>query len=237
MRTLGLDPSLRSYGWCVYDSEALEPRARLVASGHEGTLSDVVPVARFMHFRAVVADLLRRYSVDGVGIESPAYGGGPFSETHFGLMMFSLEAVFEARKDTVLFDPSTLKSMAAGKGSASKADMQRAVQLDTMNPGQVQSDEADAYCVARHAARFLMLRSGALTPDDLSPREKRVFLERKRRRKLMGKGVVVRRTAHVFRENSRFFTFSSVPPGDVKLPAKSMIDQGLLSWLEPDCNI
>ena len=206
----------------------------MAASGHEGTLSDLVPVARFMHFRALVSDLLRRFSVDGVGIESPAYGGGPFSETHFGLMMFSLEAVFEARKDTVLFDPATLKIMAAGKGDASKTDMQKAVQMDTMNPGQIQSDEADAYCVAKHAARFLMLRSGALSPDDLSPKERRVFLERQRKRKLMGKSVMVKKTAHVFRENSRFFTFSSVPPGDVKLPERSMIDQGLLSWLEAD---
>ena len=232
MRSLGLDPSLRSYGWCVYDSGATRPRDRRVASGHEGTLSDVVPVARFMHFRSMVEDLLRRYSVDVVGLESPAYGGGPFSETHFGLMMFSLEAVFEVRKDCVLFDPVTLKSMATGKGDASKADMQKAVQLDTMNPDPVQSDEADAYCVARHAARFMMLRRGEMQPDDLCKKEKTVFLERKRKKKVAGRGVVVKRTAHVFRENSRFFTFSSVPAGDVKLPDKAMISPQLATWLD-----
>jgi len=233
MRSLGLDPSLRSYGWCVYDSSAGRPRDRLVDSGHEGTLSDVVPVARFMHFRSMVEDLLRKYAVDVVGIESPAYGGGPFSETHFGLMMYSLEAVFDIRKDCVLFDPKTLKSMAAGKGDASKADMQRAVQLDTMNPDPIQSDEADAYCVARQAARFMLLRSGAISPDDLSPREKKVFLERRRKKKTaLGKAVTIKRTAHIFRENSRFFTFSSVPSGDVKLPDKSMINPSLLEWLE-----
>lgn len=219
----------------MYDSSAERPRDRLVASGHEGTLSDVVPVARFMHFRSMVEELLRRYAVDVVGLESPAYGGGPFSETHFGLMMYSLEAVFEVRKDCVLFDPVTLKSMAAGSGNASKAEMQRAVQLDTMNPDPIQSDEADAYCVARQAARFMMLRAGELGPDDLSPKERRVFLERKRRRKkVLGKAVTVKRTAHIFRENSRFFTFSSVPAGDVKLPDKSMINPGLLNWLEEE---
>jgi len=234
VRVLGLDPSLRSYGWGVYDSDAGRSRERLVESGHEGTLSDLVPVARFMHFRSLVADLLRRFSVDAVGIESPAYGGGPFSETHFGLMLYSLEAVFEARKDAVLFDPVTVKLMAAGKGDASKSDMQKAVQMDTMSPDPVQSDEADAYCVARHAARFMLLKSGALAPESLSPGEKRVFLERRRKKKsrIPGGEAVVKRTAHVFRENSRFFTFSSVPPGNVKLPEKSMIDPSLLSWLE-----
>ena len=145
MRVLGLDPSLRSYGWCVYDSDAIKPRNRLIASGHYGTLSDVVPVARFMHFRTMVKNLLRTYFVNVVGIESPAYGKGPFSEVHFGLMMYSLEAIFEVRKDCILFDPVTLKLMSTGRGNASKTDMQKSVQLDTMNPELIQSDEADAY--------------------------------------------------------------------------------------------
>lgn len=130
MLTLGLDPSLRGYGWCVYDSCA-EPRLRLVASGHEGTVPIVIPVARFMHFRSMVSDLVIRYGVEAVGIESPAYSGGPFSENHFGLMMFSLEAVFQHRKDCVLFDPTTLKHL-AGKSTLKKSDIQRYVQLDTM---------------------------------------------------------------------------------------------------------
>lgn len=189
-----------------------------------------------MHFRALVTSLLCRFSVEGVGIESPAYGGGPFSEAHFGLMMFSLEAVFEARKDTVLFDPTTLKLMAAGKGDAGKGDMQKAVQKDTMSPEQIQNDEADAYCVAKHAARFFMFKNNSLHVDELSPQEKRVFLERKKKTKRKsadsGMPAVVKRTAYVFRENSRFFSFSSIPSGDVKLPEKSQIDPNLLSWLE-----
>lgn len=189
-----------------------------------------------MHFRALVKSLLCRFEVEGVGIESPAYGGGPFSEAHFGLMMFSLEAIFEARKDTVLFDPSTLKYMATEKGDAGKRDMQKAVQKDLMSTEQIQSDEADAYCVAKHASRFFMFKSGSLPVDELSSQEKRVFLERTKKRKKKsddsGMPAIVKRTAYVFRENSRFFSFSSVPSGDVKLPEKSMIDPSLLSWLE-----
>lgn len=193
-------------------------------------MSSTVPVARFMHFRALVDDLLQRFKVDGVGLESPAYGGGPFSETHFGLMMFSLEAVFKHRKDCVLFDPVTLKYLVK-KGGADKFDMQRFVQLDTMSPEVINSDEADAYCCAKFCARLLEMQAGVIEPEDLTKHEKRVFLERKRKVKRGGKKIT-QRTAHAFRENSRFFQFSRVPEGNVDLPAKSSINSTLLAWLD-----
>jgi Holliday junction resolvasome RuvABC endonuclease subunit len=231
MLTLGLDPSLRSYGWCVYDSEALNPRSRLVASGHEGTLPMTVPVARFMHFRSLVASLLRRFEVDVVGIESPAFSGGPFSENHFGLMMFSLEAAFERRKDCVLFDPTTLKYL-VGKSTYGKMDMQRFVQLDTMSSQIIDNNEADAYCIARFASRFMQIRSGRLKPKDLTKNELSVFLTRSKKKKRNDGFLSFKKTAHVFRENSRFFEFSRVPVGSVTLPTKSDINPMLIQWLE-----
>lgn len=233
MLSLGLDPSLRAYGWAVYDSDpAINPKSRRVASGHEGTLSLQVPVARFMHFRALVRDLLDRFKeIQVVGVESPAYGGGPFSENHFGLMMFSLEAVFEKRIDCVLFDPTTLKYL-VGKATAGKMDMQRFVQLDTMDSKTINNDEADAYCVARFAARFTEIREGKLAVQYLSENEQKVFISRSKKVKTASGGKIVKRTAHVFRENSRFFSFSKIPAGDVALPSKSSIDSELLTWLD-----
>lgn len=234
MRGLGLDPSLTGYGWGVYEN-SLQPSARRIASGHEGTLSDNVPVARFMHFRALVRSLIERFKPDVVGIESPAYGGGPFSEAHFGLMMFSLEAVFENRIDCVLFDPATLKLMTTGKGDAGKLDMQRFVQVDTMDPVPLNNNQSDAYCVARGAVRFMGIRSGTLSIDELSEKEKHVFINRTKKKKTSA-GVKVRRTAHVFRENNRFFSFSKVPNGSVSLPDKTLIRPELVEWLKEEEN-
>lgn len=231
MLTLGLDPSLRAYGWCVYNSRAV-PRLRRVASGHEGTLSLTVPVARFMHFRSLVSDLLRRFEVEAIGIESPAYGGGPFSEQHFGLMMFSLESVFERRKDCVLFDPATLKMATTGKGTADKSDMQRFVKLDTLSTTTIDNNEADAYCIAREAARFIECMRGELLPEDLSKDEIQVFLARQRKRKKNDGSIQIRQIAHAFRENSRWFQFSKIPPGKVDLPDKSAINPKLLEMLD-----
>ena len=231
MRSLGLDPSLTGFGWAIHDSGA-QPNRRRVASGHEETLPEHVPVARFMHFRSLVQDVLRRFEVDVVGIESPAYGGGPFSETHFGLMMFSLEAIFEARKDCVMFDPTTVKLLTTGKSNAGKFEMQKAVQIDTMDPSSIDGNEADAYCVARFSARFMELVRGSIQADELSKQERHVFLDRKKRRKDASGGTSTVRSAHLFRENRRFFAFSKVPEGNVCLPNKSRIRPELLQWLE-----
>lgn len=231
MRALGLDPSLKNYGFAIFDSDAPIPSLRRVVSGRVATVSSTVPVVRFMHFRALVADLLRKYRVDVVGIESPAYSAGPFSERHFGLMMFSLESIFERRKDAVLFDPTTVKLM-TGKGNASKADIIQFVKLDTMSTDPISNDEADAYCIAKFAARFTQLRRGQISPDDLSDGEKRVFLTRTIQKKKTDGSVSIKRTAHAFRSNSRFFEFSLVPKGSVNLPDKAEMDPKLIKWLE-----
>jgi|WetSurMetagenome_2_1015567.scaffolds.fasta_scaffold109788_2 Holliday junction resolvasome RuvABC endonuclease subunit len=227
MRSLGLDPSLTGYGWCIYDSDATLGSHRLVISGHEGTLKGTIPVTRFIHFRSMVADLLTRFRVDVVGIETPVFNSGPFMTDHFGLMMFSLEAIFNARKDCVLFDPTTLKLLSTGKSDASKQDMQKAVQLDRMTTDLVQSDESDAYMIARFASRFMMLKNCTISPDELDENEQQIFLRRSKK-----KNGGIKHTAQIFRENSRFYEFSRVPKGSINLPKKSDINQGLLEWLE-----
>jgi len=236
MITLGLDPSLRSYGWAVHDSSATG-RSRRIESGHEGTLSDVVPVARFLHFQALVENLLRRFPmIEAVGIESPAYDAGPFQSIHFGLMMFSQVPVFEYRKDLVLFDPATLKYLAKEdplkkKGIMGKADMQRKVQLDTVDTKIIDNNEADAYMMAVFTARFLEMQSGSIHPSSLTPSEKAVFLKRSRKVKT-STGIKVKKVAHISREGSRYFKFSNIPQGSVKLPQKTAINPKLMKFLE-----
>lgn len=235
MLVLGLDPSLRAYGWCVYDSKA-GPRTRLVDSGHAGTLNSIVPVARFIHFRSLVRSILDNHDIKAVGIESPAYGGGPFSEAHFGLMMFSLEVIFEKRLDCVLFDPATLKYLAKfdpkKKGIFGKSDMQKFVMMDTNSIKPINNNEADAYCVARFCSRMIDTIDNSLDPSFLSETEKLVFLERTKTIRRPSGVKIVKRTAYAFRENSRFYRFSQIPSGDVNLSLKSSIHPGLLKFLE-----
>lgn len=230
MRSLGLDPSLRSYGWVIYDSD-LVGIDRVVASGHAGTDTTMVPVARYAMFRSLVKDLLSRFRVDLVGLESPAYGGGEFSERHFALMMFSSEAVFEARKDMVLYDPSTVKYLSTGNNQADKSDMQRYAQIMLKTTGNMGSDEIDALWVAHHAVRMYQLKNGIIGPEDLSKEEKRVFLQRTKKRK-NAIGTIIKRTSHLFRENNRYFMYSKVPQGSILLPPKDEIREDIKNWLD-----
>jgi hypothetical protein len=235
MRTLGLDPSLSAYGWAIHDSDATGMQRR-VASGHEGTLPSAVPVARFMHYRALVERLLLEYQPDVVGIESPAYDAGPFQTIHFGLMMFSMESIFKRRKDLVLFDPATLKGLARFGlknkiGMISKQDMQRFVQLDTLDTNIIDNNEADAYCVAYFSARFMGVINGSINPEDLTQSELNTFLLRKKNVKTV-RGKKIKMVSHAFRENSRYFRFSAVPEGEVNLPNKASVNPDLIEYLE-----
>lgn len=183
-----------------------------------------------MHFQAFVRKLIDAHKPDLFGIESPAYDAGPFQTIHYGLMMFSLVPVFEKRIDAVLFDPATLKSLASEvkkPGMMGKLDMQRAVQLDTMDPDLINHNEADAYLVAKYSARFMGLKNGDIAPESMTEKERHVFLEKTKRSK--GKTV---RTAHIFRENKRFFQFSKIPAGNVSLPQKSAVEPALIQYLE-----
>lgn len=235
MRTLGSDPSLTGYGWAIHDSDATGLKRR-IASGHENTLPSTVPVARFMHFQSLINSLIERYEPDAVGIESPAYSAGPFQSIHFGLMMFSLVPVFEKRINCALFDPATLKLLAKGdpkekRGAMGKLDMQRKVQLDTLDSNVIDNNEADAYLVAYFTARLVQLMNGKLDPSQLTPAEKRVFILRTKTIKTMA-GKKIKRVGHVFRENSRFYEYSRIPIGSVALPRKHEIKKEVLDFIE-----
>ena len=236
MITAGCDPSLRSYGFSVNDSLAIGLERR-VTSFHEATLSSSVPVARFIHFQSIVKELIDKYKPDAIGIESPAYGGNiQFVAIHFGLMLFSLVPIFEARIDCVLFDPATLKLLAKEdpknkKGQMSKLDMQRRVQLLTNDPKVLNDNEADAFLVGYYAARLIGLMKGEIKPEELTPSEKQVFVLRTKKVKTL-KGTKIKRIGHVFRANSCYFEYSKIPIGDVALPKKSEINKEIIEFLE-----
>jgi Holliday junction resolvasome RuvABC endonuclease subunit len=234
MISLGLDPSLRSYGWCIYDGNK-DGVMKRVESGHEGTLRSQVPIARFIHFRSLVRDIISRFpGIKVIGIESPAIQAGPFQSIHYGLMMYSIEAIFEKRINCVLFDPATVKYLVKGdpkkKGTIQKLDVQRFVQLDTLDTKIINNDEADAYAIARFSWRFQLLKDGLIKPEELSQSEFNTFIGRTKKSNC-GMGSA-KRTAHVFRENSRFFDFSKVPNGRIDLPKKSDISKSILEYLE-----
>src|SRR5215467_3711294 len=107
MITLGLDPSLRGFGWCIHDSSA-SGSGRVVDKGRWKTTAKDVWVARYVTLRGEISSMLDRYPViEAVGVESPPFGE-QFSEGLYALFVFVNEAVWSRRRDVVHFDPGTV---------------------------------------------------------------------------------------------------------------------------------
>jgi Holliday junction resolvasome RuvABC endonuclease subunit len=233
MIAIGLDPSLRSFGWAVIDTSS-KGLQRRIASGHCVTVSSDCQPARYLHLQQLVRNVIQKFpQTEIVGIESPAYSAGPFQTIHHSLMMFSLAEVFLARKNCVLFDPATREYLIRNgrKGKIGKLDIQRYVQLDTLDSTLIQNDEADAYVIGLFAARLTELRRGIIKPSDLTPAETQKFLLMTRRKKTL-KGIKINKTAHIFRSNSRFYDFSQVPINSMALPQKDSISPNLLAFID-----
>ena len=213
MITLGLDPSLRGFGWCVHDSSKLGAE-RIVQSGVFANDDDLVWVSRYTELRENIKKLLDRYLlVENVGVESVVHGE-MWSEGAFGLFLMINEAILSRRKDVVYFDPSQVKMLAKGdprvrKGKMSKGDMVDAAKAETGK--RLNHNAADAYHVARSSARFWMLFHGQITEEDLLPAELYAFTRIHTFVRGKRAGVTVKHGA-LFKENQRYFRFSQVPP-------------------------
>ena len=213
MITLGLDPSLTGFGWCIHNS-AVTGVARVVERGRWKTSPKTVWVERYVDLRENVKALLDRYpSIEGVGVESPPFGE-LWSEGLYALFLMVNEALWSRRKDVVYFDPVTVKMLvkedpSIRKGKMFKSDMIDSAKADT-GLARWSSDEADAYHVARFSARFWLFLSDKIQESDLTPAEYHAFAKIHTFTKGKRAGETVHQGA-VFKENKRFFRFSQLP--------------------------
>jgi len=211
--SLGLDPSLTGFGWCLHDADAFGKK-RVVDKGRFASPSSDVFVERYMCLRECVGDLIDDWpEIQIVGVESPPFGE-LWSEGLYGLFLYVNEAIYTRRKDVVYFDPSTVKSLAkedptVRRGKMFKADMVAMAKADT-GISRWNSDEADAYHIARFAARFWLLLEGRIDKDVLLPSEAHTFLKEKTYSKGRHAGET-RQLGTLYREDERFFRFSKLP--------------------------
>lgn len=211
MITLGFDPSMTGFGWCIHDSEAIG-RDRIIDKGRWATSPKTVFVLRYMEFRDHIARLLGDNPwIEAIGVESPVYGE-QWSPGLYALFVYVNEVVYTFRKDVVYFDPGTVKMLVkldpkVRKGKMFKTDMVDAAKADTGITGRFNHNEADAYHVARFAARFFLRLNDAVKDDDLTPSEYHAFsrIHTFTRGKRAGETL---KAGAIFKENSRFFRFS-----------------------------
>lgn len=202
MIVLGIDPSLSGLGWCVHNSSVVGPD-RVLAKGRVRTTANQIIYLRHLYLKEAVSQVIEGFpEVEALGVESPIFGES-YSEGAYGLFLHVNQAVLQCRKDVVYFDPKRLKSLARMDGSVrrgrmDKSDMVDAAKQDT-GIRRWNNDEADAYLVARSAARFWEYYRGVLTDLDLTPAEKSPF------------------KSLVRKQNDRFYLFSQLSEDDIAI--------------------
>jgi hypothetical protein len=173
-------------------------------------------VRRYMDFRDFVDEKLREHpEIEAVGVESPVYGE-QWSPGAYALFVYVNEVVYKRRKDVIYFDPGTVKMLAKldpkiRKGKMFKTDMVAAARDDTGIKGRFNHNEADAYHVARFAARFFLVWYGKLKEADLTPSESQAFTKIHKFTKGKRAGLEIRSGA-MFKETDRLFIFSQTSP-------------------------
>lgn len=213
MRVLGLDPSLTNFGYALHDTEGVGS-GRCLLRGRFKTSASMLYVRRYMDLRANLRALIREVRPDHMGIEFPVFGD-LYSEGMYGLFLFCSEAILEEKVDVVFWSPLQAKAHAREglgrppKWTMMKPDMVEAAKADTGGRGVWNHNEADAYHVARLSARFWGLLRGDLHEEDLTPVERKYFLEIKRYSRGKKAGREVHRGV-LYREDERFFRFSTV---------------------------
>lgn len=210
MITLGLDPSLTGFGWCIHNG-SVSGEGRVIAKGRIHTEAKEIIYWRYMFLRDAIGTLLDGHpEIEAVGVESPPFGE-QFSEGLYGLFLYVNEAIMVRRKDVVYFDPLRVKLLTkmdpkVRKGTMDKRDIIDAVKRDT-GIKQWNNDEADAYIIARSAARFWDLHAGRITKDELTPAELQVFLDEHTFSRGAKAGKTLKKGL-MFKENDRFYRFS-----------------------------
>lgn len=222
MLVLGFDPSLTNFGWAIHDTEA-SGVDRCPARGRFQTSSKTLFVDRYCEMRANVLALLDQFpKITRLGCESPVFKE-LYSEGMYGLFLYTCEAIRSAKRDVVLFSPPQVKTHARvfldrpsldGKAWVmGKPDMVEAARTDSGGEGRWNHNEADAYWVARTAARFWLHLDGVVPVEDLTLHEKKQFTEIQTFKRGKRAGQTVERGI-LYREDERFFRWSLPDGGD-----------------------
>jgi len=212
---LGFDPSLTNFGWCLHDSDGVGTK-RCVERGRFQTPSKTLFIDRYTEMRENVRVLVERmgttYGVFRVGQESPVYGES-YSEGLYGLYLYTCEALRAAKVDVVFFSPGQGKAHAAAflrrpKGwKMGKPDMVEAAKAECGGKGNWNHNEADAFWIARSAAKFWLFHDRVIGTKELTPAELQQFTDIHTFKRGKHAGETVERGI-LYRENERFFCWS-----------------------------
>jgi Holliday junction resolvasome RuvABC endonuclease subunit len=209
---LGLDPSLRAFGWTLIDDNL-----SIVDKGLFSTEADIIFVDRYIYLREELRKLIQECKKKTerlqVGIESPIFND-LYSEGMYGLFLYSNEALKLEKMDVVFLTPNQVKSHAheflqRPKGwKMQKADMVEACKKANPHVKSINHHQSDAYWVGRIASRFWDVMDERIDISELTELEKKQFTDVDLYLKGAKEGRV-KRTGISHKEDDRWFRWSN----------------------------
>jgi Holliday junction resolvasome RuvABC endonuclease subunit len=209
---LGLDPSLRAFGWTLIDENL-----SIVDKGLFSTEADIIFVDRYIYLREELRKLIQECKKKTerlqVGIESPIFND-LYSEGMYGLFLYSNEALKLEKMDVVFLTPNQVKSHAheflqRPKGwKMQKADMVEACKKANPHVKSINHHQSDAYWVGRIASRFWDVMDERIDISELTELEKKQFTDVDLYLKGAKEGRV-KRTGISHKEDDRWFRWSN----------------------------
>lgn len=209
MKILGMDPSLRNFGWVVLDGD------EVLARGRFQTDAKTLFIDRYISLRESVMSLISEHGIRYIGCEYPIFRD-LYSEGMYGLFLYTAEAIKLSGGDVVYLSPGQVKAHARlflGRPSGwkmEKIDMVEAAKKASPSP-KWDHNEADAFWVARAAQRFWMFVAGDIQDCDLTRVERQQFADVRTPKRGRDAGKLVQKGI-LFREDERFFRWHGDDP-------------------------
>ncbi len=141
LRALGLDPSIRHFGWAVVED------GRVIAHGQINT-PDMLAALELSHIYDEMLRLIDTYRPEVVGCEDTYIGNNRTTAMRLSEVRgVAMLACVLNSLPCWLFKPATLKAALAGNGRSNKRDMVRAAQ-ERFGLDKITDNEADAIAAA-----------------------------------------------------------------------------------------
>ena len=158
MQVIGIDPGLINTGWAVIEEDG--PKIKYLGSGICRTGNEKDMAARLVYILEQLRSILQRFEVKSGAIEKAFIKNDPVAALKLGQARASaMIALAESKIEVSEYAPNYVKKIFAGKGHATKEEIERMASLQFPKVCFSRSDEADALAIAVCHMHTLKLNS------------------------------------------------------------------------------
>jgi crossover junction endodeoxyribonuclease RuvC len=158
MQVIGIDPGLIHTGWAVIEEHG--SNIKYLGSGICKTGSKDDMAARLVSVLEQLRSVIQRFKVESGAIEKAFVKNDPLSALKLGQARASaMIALGESKIEVSEYAPNYVKKIFAGKGHATKEEVERMASLQFPKVSFSRSDEADALAIAVCHIHTLKLNS------------------------------------------------------------------------------